>query len=93
MIWYKINERNGNYEYTHRYTMLGDINDYRPDKGKITDEVILKHFYGDESLEYNETDGWWLHGECLVSVDGVVEFDNDAVELYKTLMHKLNGLL
>ena len=53
----------------------------------------IKHFYGDESLEYNETDGWWLQGECLVSVDGVVDYDDDAVALHRILNKKLNGHL
>ena len=92
MIWYKINERNGNYEYTHRYFMEGDIEEYEGMREQ--DEIILKHFYGVESLKYDRTDrAWWLHGECLVSVDGVVEYDDDAQALHRILNKKLNGLL
>ena len=92
MIWYKITERNGNYEYTHRYFMEGDIEEYEGTREQ--DEIILKHFYGVESLKYDRTDrAWWLHGECLVSVDGVEEYYDDAQALHKILNKKLNGLL
>tara|TARA_R100001509_G_scaffold165677_1_gene148827 strand:- start:2191 stop:2469 length:279 start_codon:yes stop_codon:yes gene_type:complete len=92
MIWYKINERNGNYEYTHRYFMEGDIEEYEGTRKQ--DEVLLKNFYGEESVKYSEADrAWWLHGECLVSVYGVAEYDDDAQALHRILNKKLNGLL
>ena len=93
MIWYKITEHNGSHEYTHTYTMQGDIDDYDAYEGDITDEDILKHFYGEHAIEYNEKHTWWLQGECLVEVQGVVEYDDDAQALHRILNKKLNGLL
>jgi hypothetical protein len=78
---YSIDERNGEYEYTHKHVVqLGE--DDNPDEWL---EDYTSDFYGGGDGEKDEDcdDGYWFNGEILCWAGGMTEISKDEFDVVK----------
>lgn len=75
---YSIDERNGEYEYTHKGAVqLGE--DDKPDEWL---EDYTKDFYGGGDGE-EEDGGYWFNGEIMCFAGGMTEISKDVFDVVK----------
>lgn len=81
---YKIFERNGNYEYTHK-----GLTAFNPDETELNPEEWLEEtartFYSDS--EDKDGDYWWHFGELVTRGDSITEVTKKEYEILQKYIY------